>query len=39
MQSVFFHTLFEAYIARCSLNSSFGRAQKKLGTANLAVFA
>ena len=31
--------LFEAWVARCSPNSDLGRAQKSLGTADLAILA
>jgi len=32
---VFFHTLFEVWVARCSPNSDLGRAQKSLGSKRL----
>ena len=36
--SLFFHTLFEAWVTRCSTNSELGHAQKCLGTKRLQVF-
>ena len=39
MQQLFFLSLFEAWVARCSPNSVFGRAQKSLGTADVTIVA
>jgi len=39
MQSLFHHTLFETWVARCSPNSDLGRSHKRLGTAGLAILS